>query len=295
MTKDVHQSDKYGQYMRKIGWIVEKVDGCQIFIRQFSPIGSFIKIQRPNFSIPFKKIEKIAKDYRGFKIVIELSLNKQSNGRATHLSGRQIEQFRKFGYKKTNSPYLPTKTIHIDLSQPEKEILAQMKKKTRYCLRRAQKSGLTVKKSKDIESFIHLKLRHFFPFSFLIKKEIKTLWQIFYPKNAVILEAKRHNDAYHCDRILGGVLLLFHQGISHYWLAASTKRGKKLFAPTLLVWEAVKLSKKRGCKIFDFEGIYDQRFQKATKSWQGFTRFKRGFGGQEIEYPGCFIKFRFPF
>jgi lipid II:glycine glycyltransferase (peptidoglycan interpeptide bridge formation enzyme) len=48
-----------------------------------------------------------------------------------------------------------------------------------------------------------------------------------------------------------------------------------------------------GCKIFDFEGIYDSRFP--IKSWLGFTHFKKQFGGNEIAYPGCYIKFRLPF
>jgi lipid II:glycine glycyltransferase (peptidoglycan interpeptide bridge formation enzyme) len=51
-----------------------------------------------------------------------------------------------------------------------------------------------------------------------------------------------------------------------------------------LVWEALKLAKKRGCRIFDFEGIYDERFPKAAASWKGFTKFKEGFGGEKIVY-----------
>ena len=34
----------------------------------------------------------------------------------------------------------------------------------------------------------------------------------------------------------------------------------------------------RGLKIFDFEGIYDQRFPKLNKGWIGFSNFKKGFG-----------------
>jgi len=54
-----------------------------------------------------------------------------------------------------------------------------------------------------------------------------------------------------------------------------------------------KLAKKMGCKIFDFEGIYDDRFP--LKSWLGFSRFKKSFGGLEVEYPGAYSKFLLPF
>lgn len=88
-----------------------------------------------------------------------------------------------------------------------------------------------------------------------------------------------------CDqRPIAGILLLFYDQIAYYWFASSLPLGKKLFAPTLLVWEALKLSKKRGCQVFDFEGIYDERFPKASSSWRGFTKFKEGFGGKKIVY-----------
>ena len=52
-------------------------------------------------------------------------------------------------------------------------------------------------------------------------------------------------------------------------------------APYLLQWEQIKEAKKRGCIEYDFWGIDD-------KKWPGVTRFKKGFGGQEITYPGAF-------
>ena len=300
MTQDVQQSKKYSQYMKRVGWIVERVNGCQIFIRQFPLIGSFIKIQKPNYPIPLAKIEEVSRKYRAFKVVVEPGVIKK-------LSNEVIKEFEKYDYKESNSPYLPTKTIHINLTRSEKEILSQMKKKTRYSLRQAQKSRLIIKESKDVESFIHLKSNQFFPLGFFLKKDINALWQTFYPENAVLLRATplsggveklpiaKGSRLRSNNKFLASILLLLHRNTAHYWLAASTKQGKKLSAPTLLVWEAVKLSKKRGCKIFDFQGIYDPRFHKATKSWQGFTRFKKGFGGKEIEYPGCFVKYKLSF
>jgi peptidoglycan pentaglycine glycine transferase (the first glycine) len=63
--------------------------------------------------------------------------------------------------------------------------------------------------------------------------------------------------------------------------------------PYFIVWEAMKEAKKRGCKIWDFEGIYDARWP--NKSWLGFSHFKKSFGGEEIEFPGSFEKWRWPF
>ncbi len=92
------------------------------------------------------------------------------------------------------------------------------------------------------------------------------------------------------EPILAGIILLKHDKIMYYYYAFSSKEGQKLFAPYLLVWEGIKLAKKQGCQIFDFEGIEDSRY-KSTKSWRGFTHFKKSFGGKEVEYPGSFSQY----
>ncbi|PIT93970.1 hypothetical protein COU00_01505 [Candidatus Falkowbacteria bacterium CG10_big_fil_rev_8_21_14_0_10_43_11] len=43
----------------------------------------------------------------------------------------------------------------------------------------------------------------------------------------------------------------------------------------------IKLAKKLGYAKYDFYGIDE-------KKWSGVTRFKRGFGGGEINYQGCY-------
>jgi lipid II:glycine glycyltransferase (peptidoglycan interpeptide bridge formation enzyme) len=50
----------------------------------------------------------------------------------------------------------------------------------------------------------------------------------------------------------------------------------------------MKEAKKRGSLVWDFEGIFDQRFP--NKDILGYTHFKKSFGGKEIEFPGAFTK-----
>jgi lipid II:glycine glycyltransferase (peptidoglycan interpeptide bridge formation enzyme) len=85
--------------------------------------------------------------------------------------------------------------------------------------------------------------------------------------------------------LLAGIFLIFWADTAYYWIAGATKKGKKLRAPTLLVWEALKIAKANHMKRFDFVGIWDDRFPKENKDWLGFTKFKQGFGGQEFYYP----------
>ncbi len=52
-------------------------------------------------------------------------------------------------------------------------------------------------------------------------------------------------------------------------------------ATHFLQWQAISEAKKLDMKYYDFWGIDE-------KKWPGVTRFKKGFGGQEIIYPGTF-------
>lgn len=283
---DLRQTPDYASYIQKIGWIVERIDGVNYFIKKF-PLISFIKIQRPK-KINYKIIESLSKKYKAFKIVAEPKTPKQ------------IKKLTRLGFKPSKPPFLPSKTIHIDLTQPQEKLLSEMHHKTRYNIKKSQSLNVKCQKSEDINLFAEfwqkcaLRQRGMFLSQ---KKEIIELYKAF-GKRAHILVTTQENPwpknlRYFRSKLLSGILMVCTKDIAYYMYAASSDHGKKLFAPTLNVWEAIKLSKKLGCKIFDFEGIYDDRFP--LKSWIGFTRFKKSFGGKEIEYPGAYAKLRFPF
>lgn len=263
--------------MHRIGWKVEKTESSYAFIKTFPLIGSVIKIQRPNKLPSITSLKNLKKKHRARSLIVEHDL--------------AIQNLQPTTYNLQPNFYLPTKTIHINLKPSEREIFDSFSSSTRRAVRRAVKNNVVVKVSQDIDAFITLKKKHFFPLGFLFTREIEPLWKTFAPRYATLLLAYKNrfseasNSSTSKTQLLAGILLLFHQQVSYYWLAASTKKGNKLRAPTLLVWKALKLAKKKDYKIFDFEGIYDERFPNQNKNWKGFTRFKNGFGGEEIYYP----------
>lgn len=281
---DPRQTKEYAEYMNHIGWKTERIDNVNYFIRSLPLFGSVLKIQRPEILLD-EQIRKLEKKYRVFQTIIEPKKD------------LDIQTVTKLGFKNNSTPYLPTKTIHIDLTKNEEWLLKSMHYKTRYNIKVARKNKVVVETSKDIEAFSKLwqseaKERGFFISQ---EKEIQEIYKAFtkgsstskaFGENAHILMAKHH------DVIMGGVLLLFTKESCYYMFAFSTKEGKKYFAPTLLVWEALQIAKVRKMKVFDFEGIFDERFP--LPRWKGFSRFKMSFGGKEIEYPGAFVRWRFP-
>lgn len=269
----LQQSSLYQKYIRALRWTVATIDGVHVFYRKFPFIGGIAKIQRPMGLPSVPKLVSFLKEIGINKISVEVEYTmdqKKFSSWCRQLSRR---------VKLNPSPFIPTKTILIDLRPPEEIIFRQFSEAKRRAVRRAQKNNLQIYKSTNIRDLMNIKNKSAGLFGFIVTTGIDKLWPIFAPKHAAILLAQHGNET------VGGVLLLFWKKIAYYWIAGSTKKGKKLFAPTLLVWEALKLSKQRGCTKFDFVGVWDERLPHYGGTWKGFTKFKEGFGGKEVYYP----------
>ena len=57
-----------------------------------------------------------------------------------------------------------------------------------------------------------------------------------------------------------GALILTHNKIAYYYYAGATAEGTRANLPYLVVWKCMQEAKKRGCKTWDWEGIYDERW-----------------------------------
>lgn len=264
--EDIRQSPLWAKYITDLGWQAEKIDGNFAYIKKLPLFGTIIKLQRPSGKIDLKKLLRVAREKR----VLVLKVEPQKDS----------EDFLRLGFHKDSFPLSPSKTILIDISKSENELLSQMHPKTRYNIGLSQKKKMNVENSGDIDLFCRL--------SPLPEKETREFWKIFAPKNAFMLIAQKNKEP------LAGVLIGHFQKRAYYMFAFSTEKGKKLFAPTTLVWESFLKCRKMGIKTFDFDGIYDKRYHAATRKWQGFTRFKKGFGGKELEFPPIYSKFFFP-
>ncbi len=283
---DIRQSPQYARFLTKIGWQVKKIDNWNIFIRKIPFYGKIAKLQKIVPPINFDELDEFIKKEKIRRLIVEPDTEENSILKAQFLAN---------DYQINSSPFIPTKTIQIDLTKSENDIFKGFSEAKRRAIRKALKSGVEVEESTNIKAFIKLKTKNLFPIGFLMQKEIRSLWQTFYPNYATLLLASAsHLPGVSPSHLEGereqnaGILLLFWNNKAYYWLATSNKEGNKYVAPSLLVWEALKISKKRGCKFFDFEGVYDYRFHDSTKNWKGFTKFKEGFAGKEITYIGSY-------
>lgn len=274
LPRDIRQTSLFAHFMSDLGWNIKTLDTRYIYFRKFPFIGYFAKMPRlsPPFSIPH--IQSWMRDMHVFKFKLSPDIQTTSPEYV-----RQKNRILSLGFSIEQSPFNPTTTIHIDLTKNVADIFSSFTEAKRRAVRKAIKNGVIIRQSDDISTFISIRQHQYRPLGFLVTQEMRVLWKNFHSNHAALLLAYNPQ-----GKAVGGVLLLFHRTISYYWYASTLPDGKKLFAPTLLVWEALKISRTRKCRMFDFEGIYDERFPKASENWKGFTKFKEGFGGQKVVF-----------
>lgn len=279
---DIRQSKNYASYLKSQGWITERIDNTNYFIKKIPFLGSVLKIQRPK-KADFKSVNKLQRKYKVFQTIIEPNLAPVVDSFFDH------NLFISNGYKLSKSPYLPSKTLHVDLTKPVDKIVAMFKKDTRRSMRIGEKIKIKkISSPNELELFRKawknsVKFSRFVPsLSSLIN-----LRKSFPNTNSLFLAS--HNI---CGEIIGGAIFTrSSHDFAYYWYGFTSKEGRASLSQYSLLYHGLLWGKEQKCKIFDFEGIYDERFP--NKSWLGFTRFKKSFGGKEILYPGCYTKNKF--
>ena len=197
------------------------------------------------------------------------------------------DKFRNLGLVQSKKSLFTKYNFLIDLTKTEEQLLAAMHPKTRYNIGIAQKKGVEVYESTKEEDFeIYLKLyfettkRHkYFGHT---SSYHKLVWQTLAPvKMARLLIAK-----YQGEPLVAWMLLNFASTL-YYPYGGSSKEYKDVMASNLIAWEAIRLGKKMGLKVFDMWGALAPD-AKESNPWYGFHRFKAGYGPAHVEYVGTY-------
>jgi lipid II:glycine glycyltransferase (peptidoglycan interpeptide bridge formation enzyme) len=187
----------------------------------------------------------------------------------------------------------PGKTLVIDLTKPEEELLAQMHSKTRYNIRLAEKHGIKISDEfgltnghglfykEALEQIADTSKRQgfkSFPVSYY-----RNLTNFFAMKNPASQIKAHLYKAVGQDQLLASGIYLDFAETRTYLFGGSSENHKNLMAPYLMHFKAMQDAKNLGMKYYDFWGL-----ETAASKVPGFVRFKQGFGGGEKLYAGAF-------
>ena len=185
------------------------------------------------------------------------------------------------GIKKSPMHLAAEHTVIIDLGKSEDELLADMRRQTRYEVRRAAKQGITVEKMQGEEIF-----KEFHKVQAETAKR-----QGFVPPNLKTLMAEReafgNNIAIYVAKTSEGSPIAYGMIIKDgkegdYYEAASTDLNRKMPGAYALLWQVMKDLKAEGYERFNLWGIAPTG--QPNHRYAGVTTFKTGFGGEVVEY-----------
>lgn len=171
-------------------------------------------------------------------------------------------------------------TVMLDITKSEEELMTEMRRQTRYEVRRAQKLGIKVSyetSEKAFNDFYDLQLETAERQGF-----IPSTRHLIMAQHEVFGEKARIYTATLDGKVLakGEILLQAPEAIYHE--AASTLDGRKLPGAYALQWQIIQDAKALGLKRYNLFGIAPPN--SPHHRYAGVTTFKTGFGGEQLAY-----------
>ncbi len=275
---EFHQS--LGKQITRVGFYQnKKLTGIALLIKNKAKRGTYLECPGGPI-IPYKSsyltqvvriLKQIALDQKA--IFIRIRPNQES-------SLKDLNNLKQAGFIKAPMHLHAESTLILDLKPTSEEIMAKMRKNTRYAIRKAIKEGVTITTStnqEDIKDLYRLQLatvkrKGFVPFS-----EKYFLSQ---------LQALKQDDhiklfkATYKGELLAIAFIIFYQNEATYHYSGSSSKHRHIPASYLLQWEVIKQAKDRGLSSYNFWGYTDNPKHR----FYGPSLFKKGFGGEEVNY-----------
>jgi len=287
------QSWEWGDFRKNTGVDVERFietqDSKVISVYQITwhriPKTKYCVGYCPKSDVPSREaIEKItesAKNRGAIFVKFEPNVRKNDPQRNT------VKSLQKDYTWVSGKPLFTKYTFWLDISPDEETLLKNMNQKTRYNLRLAQKKGVVVVEDNSevgFESYWNLmeettKRQGFFAHG---KSYHQKMWQ------AMIRSGSGHlMKAVFEGKVLTTWVLFELNKILYYPYGASSNERRDVMASNLMMWEAIRLGKQRGCVLFDLWGSLGP--EPDTKDpWYGFHKFKQGYGPELVEFLGSY-------
>ena len=170
----------------------------------------------------------------------------------------------------------------LDITPEEEELLKQMKKNTRYGIRKAEKDGVTVTSSvdpEDLELFWDLYIKTADRHGFVV-----------YPKKLINAEFRRFAEqgrarwyfAHFQNEIISAALIVYGSTTAFYHHGASAHALGSITPGEALQWKIIQDARSHGLVRYNFWGVVPD--EADSHPWAGLSRFKKGFGGYAEAY-----------
>lgn len=197
------------------------------------------------------------------------------------LRSAEIEKLQGLSLRKAPMHLHAEHTIIIDLQKSADDLLKDMRRQTRYEVRRADKLGIKVDWSNSEQIFRE----------FQTVQAETAVRRGFVPPNLKVLLAEREAFADHARIYIARTdtgepiaygLILMNGEEAEYFEAASTELNQRLPGAYALQWRVIRDLQELGYKRYNLWGIAPPG--QPNHRYARVTTFKKGFGGEVVEF-----------
>ncbi len=281
------QTTPWGQLKADFGWqsvqIATHDCGAQILIKRILPGINFAYIPKgpigPNWDQLWSEIDTICRGRKCVFLKVEPDYWMSGESNQTDHNHQLPDIF-----IQSQHSIQPMRSLLVDITGQETQILGRMKQKTRYNINLALKKNVIVEPHTDLSTFYDL-------MEITGQRDQFGIHSLAYYQRAYDLFHVRDL----CQLLLAefegtpiSALIVFRVGNrAWYFYGASSNLHRDRMPNYLLQWEAIRWAKSQGCREYDLWGVPDVDFATLEANFAarndglwGVYRFKRGFGGE---------------
>lgn len=184
---------------------------------------------------------------------------------------------KRHGFRASKNFY---ETIWLDLTRPEDELRASLKKNWRADLKKGSNTPIDVRIDRDgtsIDMFIEYHEQERTRKKYLTRGKNLLAMEL---KNAATLKELMILWAIEGREPVAAVAIVMHGNSATYRAGWSLGRGRELHAHNVLLWDAVTMLKAANYRAFDLGGT------TPTSGSAGYIKFKQGMGGESFRTVG---------
>ncbi len=290
------QSWAWGEFRKKTGVDVERVGffengklqkAMQVFfhkIPHFSmTAGYFPKGEMPDEE-QVSTLVQLGKKHQALFVKMEPNIAHKVDAPSAHYD---IAQFLLKNDAVPGRPLFTKYTFQLDLRPTEDELFSKLSSKTRYNVNVATKKGVKIYENttkEGLETYLQIlqettQRQGFYAHG---PEYFRTMWDAL--GNSGML---RIFEAVYENQVLVSWMMFIFNGSLYYPYGASRSIHREVMASNVMMWEMIKFGKNSGCKVFDMWGSLGPE-PNEKDPWFGFHRFKKGFGGDLMEFLGTY-------
>ncbi len=292
---DAHilQTAEWGQFKGHYGWnakyVVHGDTGAMVLFRRLPFKRALAYVPKgpvgPDWNALLPEIIDLARQEGAFLIYIEPDAGQDCP---------RCEQLEAAGFSPSAVSIQPRQTVLISLEGEPDDWLQAMKQKTRYNIRLAEKKGVKVERSTDVDAFVSLMevTGERDEFGIHSASYYQRVFNYFAPQENCAMFIATYD-----EQPLAAIMVFSRGDRAWYFYGASNNLERNRMPTYLLQWEAMRWAAARGVTQYDLWGIPDfpeaqleDEFTSRADGLWGVYRFKRGFGGEIVRSAGVYQK-----